>query len=101
MSAVPSEPLGAHAATADQLRAHREQVVELLRRYGLGNPRLWRDAAGSAGLLVDLGPTADSFDLFEVEDGLRRLLHAVVPVVSDGALRNPWSHDDLERAELL
>lgn len=103
-------------ATADSLAlraaigAHREELDEVLRRYGASNPRLFgsvaRGDATSASdidVIVDLDPAEGRLlaRLGGITEGFRRILGHDVNVVTPALLRESVSATALADAVLL
>lgn len=78
---------------SEALAAHRGQVVEVLARFGLSNPKVFgslarrADAPGSdIDLLVDLADGVDVLDVIDAADALEELLGCSVDLVSSRGL---------------
>jgi uncharacterized protein len=83
----------ATAPALDELRARRDEIMQLARRYRAYNVRVFGSVArGSASpesdvdLLVSFEPGVSLFDLSALWQDLRDLLGREVNVVSDGGI---------------
>ncbi len=72
---------------SEALERHREEVREIVRRFGADNPRLFgsvargEDTEGSdVDILVDLPERESYYQLFRIEDALEKLLGCKVEV---------------------
>lgn len=81
-------------SASSRLEDQRDQVVEILERYGMTDPRVFGSvAAGTDGpesdidLLVDAGPDLDLLDLIDAATLLEALLGAKVDIITSRSLR--------------
>ncbi len=92
---VPASP----APTLASLRRDRRAIVDLCRRHGASNPRVFgsvltglADDDSDIDLLVDLEAGRTLFDVAALHDDLVELLHREVDVVTAGAVRGRLAH---------
>jgi prevent-host-death family protein len=92
--ALREQTWGREARPAEQLRARREEILEIAGRHGARNVRVFGSVArGDAGpgsdvdLLVDLEPGRSLFDLGGLQVELQALLGCGVDVVTPEGLR--------------
>lgn len=90
---LPYSPLGR------QLRRHRQAVLDLAERAGVGNVRVFGSVArgedtprSDVDLLVDLRPGVGLFDLVDLGEQLGDLLGTDVDIVPANALKS-WIRD--------
>jgi predicted nucleotidyltransferase len=88
------EPTGPSADPAEEIASHREQILELARRHGAHNVRVFgsvargeADAASDVDFLVDLEPGRSLLDLGGLVMDLADLLSRPVDVVTTRSLR--------------
>jgi predicted nucleotidyltransferase len=86
-------PQTINATPSTALAAHRDQVRDILRGFGLENPRLFGSASRGADredsdldLLVDAPPGTSLYDLAGAEQALEALLGCKVEVLTPGFL---------------
>jgi predicted nucleotidyltransferase/DNA-binding XRE family transcriptional regulator len=87
------------APTLASLRRDRRAIVEICRRHGASNPRVFgsvltglADDDSDIDLLVDLEAGRTLFDVAALHDDLVELLHREVDVVTAGAVRGRLAH---------
>lgn len=78
---------------SESLARHRDEVVRVLERYGMTNPRVFgsvadaRDGRGSdLDLLVDVTPELDLLDIIDAAAELEALLEVRVDLVASRSL---------------
>jgi uncharacterized protein len=87
------------ARTLTSLRRKRRRILEICKRHGASNPRVFGSTAtGSAradsdiDLVVDLDPGRTLFDIAGLHDDLVDLLGREVDILTPGALRGRLAH---------
>lgn len=87
------------AKTLALLRRRRRAIVDLCKRHGASNPRVFGSTAkGSArpdsdvDLLVDLEPGRTFFDVAALHDDLEQLLSREVDVLTVGSVKGRLAH---------
>jgi uncharacterized protein len=80
--------------TFDELKARREAILEIAKRYGARDPRVFgsvvreqADAASDVDFLVELEPGRSLFDLSGLLMDLREHLHCKVDVMTPAMLK--------------
>jgi uncharacterized protein len=93
-SADMPDPIGAAADPADEIARHRDQILEVARRHGAHNVRVFgsvargeADAGSDIDFLVDLEPGRSLLDLGGLVMDLADLLRRPVDVVTTRGLR--------------
>jgi predicted nucleotidyltransferase/DNA-binding XRE family transcriptional regulator len=88
------------AVSTSVVRRHRRELLDLARRYGARNVRVFGSTArGEAGpdsdvdLLVDLEPTRTLLDLIGLRQEASELLGVDVDVATPDMLREPVRHE--------
>lgn len=75
----------------EELRARREEILQIAAEYGARNVRVFnsspQEAGGGIHLLVEFEPGRSLFDLVGLSLELEELLGRKVRVVSEGGLR--------------
>lgn len=86
---------------SDALKLHRDEVIRIIARYPVSNPRVFgsvargEDVEGSdLDILVDHDGRVSTFDLAKLEIGLEQLLKTSVDALTPGGL-SPRAADRL------
>jgi uncharacterized protein len=81
---------------SEALAKHRDEVLAIIARYPVSNPRIFgsvargEDVEGSdLDILVEPSSTTTFAHLLQLEDDLRSLLGAEVDILTPGSLRKP------------
>lgn len=79
---------------SQMMSLHKEDVVAVLQRHGMTNPRLFGSTArgfdrpdSDVDLLVDASPEMDLLDLIDAASELEALLHVPVDLITSRSLR--------------
>lgn len=79
---------------SEALKAHKEQVVQILARHHMTNPRIFGSAArgtdtpgSDLDLLVDANPKLDLLDVIDAATELEALLEVPVDIITSRSLR--------------
>lgn len=88
-----------------ELKKHNQEIVKLISKYGLSNPRVFGSVAAGTDhegsdldLLVDPSSTTSLFDMGGLYEDLAKLLDCPFQILCPGDISEHFRHEVLKKA---